>query len=73
MMLPKKGYWLLFVLTILFTVLAIVTILPDVSASKYSRLGYKAHCSFAPISTAIFVGLSAITCTTRKRLFTSKK
>ena len=69
----KKGYWLLFTLTIIFTLLAVSTILPDVGASKISRLGYKAHCSYAPISTLICLTLSAITCKIRKRVFTIKE
>jgi hypothetical protein len=37
--------------------LAVVTLLPMASASKASLLGYKALCSFSPIST---VGLLAL-------------
>jgi len=73
MKIREKGYWVFLVLTILFTLLAVLTILPDASASKVSRLGYKAHCSYAPISTLICLSLSAITCTTRKYIFTSTK
>jgi len=36
-------------------VFAVVTIIPDSSASKESMLGYESHCSFAPISTLILV------------------
>jgi len=71
MKIRKKSYWLLLVLTLVFTLLAVSTILPDASASKVSQLGYKAHCSYAPISTVICLSLSAVTCTIRKRLFTS--
>jgi hypothetical protein len=35
--------------------LAIVTLIPFASASKASMLGYKALCSFTPISTIILV------------------
>ena len=38
-------------------VLAIVTLIPLASASKVSLLGYKALCSFSPIST---LGLLAL-------------
>ena len=38
-------------------VLAIVTLIPFASASKVSYLGYKALCSFSPIST---IGLLAL-------------
>ena len=72
MKIRKRGYWVLFILTVLFTLLAVSTILPDVSASKVSRLGYKAHCTYSPISTVICLSLSAITCTIRKHIFTIK-
>lgn len=31
----------------------VITIIPDSSASKACMLGYKAHCSFTPVSTII--------------------
>ena len=39
---------------------AILTLIPDSSASKESMLGYYAHCSFAPISTIILIFIAAI-------------
>jgi len=66
----KKGYGILMVLTIVFTVVAILTIIPDSSASKVSMLGYRAHCSFTPIGTIICVVLAGITCSIRRRRFT---
>lgn len=33
----------------------VITIVPDSSASKACMLGYKAHCSFTPVSTIILV------------------
>ena len=36
------------------------TIIPDASASKESMLGYKSHCSFAPISTVILIFLAIL-------------
>ena len=38
-------------------VLAVLTLIPRAAASKACRLGYKALCSFAPISTAILLAL----------------
>jgi len=38
---------------------AIWTILPE-EASKPCFLGYYAHCSFAPVSTIILLGLAAV-------------
>lgn len=39
---------------------AVWTIIPDSSASKESRLGYKSHCSFAPISTIILIFIAVV-------------
>jgi hypothetical protein len=38
-------------------VLAVLTLIPREAASKACRLGYKALCSFTPISTAILLAL----------------
>ena len=40
--------------------LAFVTLIPLASASKASLLGYKALCSFSPISTIILLGLAGL-------------
>jgi hypothetical protein len=40
--------------------LAVVTLIPLASASKPSLLGYKALCSFTPISTIILVLMAAM-------------
>jgi hypothetical protein len=42
------------------SVLAVVTLIPLASASKASLLGYKALCSFTPISTMILLGLAGL-------------
>lgn len=39
------------IFTAVYLILAIVTLIPLMSASKSSLLGYKALCSFSPIST----------------------
>jgi len=36
------------------------TIVPDCTASKECLLGYKAHCSFTPISTIILVFIAVV-------------
>ncbi|MFX0162668.1 MAG: hypothetical protein ACFE68_04930 [Candidatus Hodarchaeota archaeon] len=41
-------------------VAAVITVIPDSSASKECRLGYKAHCSFTPISTIILIIMAII-------------
>lgn len=40
-------------------IFAIVTAIPESSASKDCLLGYRAHCTFTPISTLILLALSA--------------
>ena len=63
----KKGYWLLLILTILFTLAAISSLLPILPADKDCLLGYKAHCSFTPVSTLICIAAAAVICLIRKR------
>lgn len=66
----QKGYAYLMVLTILFTLAALSTLIPQSSASKVCLLGYQAHCSFTPISTLICILLAGLGCVIRKRKFT---
>jgi hypothetical protein len=40
---------------IILSIAAVKTLIPNAEASKPCLLGYKAACSFAPISTAILV------------------
>jgi len=40
---------------------AVMTVIPDSSASKVSYFGYKAHCSFTPYSTIISIVAAALT------------
>jgi hypothetical protein len=39
----------------ILSIAAVKTVIPNAKASKPCLLGYKAACSFAPISTAILV------------------
>jgi len=48
------------IFTIIYFVLAIVTFIPVSTVSKVSLLGYKALCSFSPISTLIFLALGGL-------------
>lgn len=41
-------------------VFAVITVVPDSSASKANMLGYKSHCSFVPISTIILVIMALV-------------
>ncbi len=38
-------------------VLAVITMIPSEAASKASHLGYKALCSFTPISTVMLLAM----------------
>ncbi|HSH52857.1 MAG TPA: hypothetical protein VK982_14115 [Bacteroidales bacterium] len=69
----KKGYGLLMGLTIFFTLCTISTLIPVEQASKVCMLGYKAHCSFTPISTLLCAIPAAIVCSVRRRFFVTYK
>ena len=70
MKIRKSGYWKLFFTTVFLTILAILTIIPADSASKECLLGYKAFCTFTPISTVLCLLPAGIVCL-RKRFFVS--
>ena len=40
--------------------LALLTLIPTATASKPCLLGYRAHCSFTPISTAMLLALVGV-------------
>lgn len=67
----KKGYGLFMGLTIFFTLCALSTLIPAEQASKACMLGYKAHCTFTPVSTILCAIPAAIICFIRKRFFVS--
>ena len=48
------------ILTGVYILGALVTLIPRASASKECLLGYNALCSFSPISTALFLGLAGL-------------
>jgi len=66
----KKGYIPLLLLTVFFTILAILTLMPQASSSRECILGYRAHCTFTPISTLVCFAISGLVCVLRKRLLT---
>jgi hypothetical protein len=61
-----KSIFKLFILIILVAgaiasaISTVWTVIPDSSASKESMLGYKSHCSFAPISTIISILIAVV-------------
>jgi hypothetical protein len=68
----KKGYKLMLGLTILFTLSAIVTLIPNPGASKDNMMGYHSICSGAPMSVLVLVIAAGFTCYLRKRYFTKE-
>lgn len=68
----NPGYMILLILTIIFTISAILTLIPSEIASKECPLGYKAHCTFTPWSTIICLAISFILCKIRAKLFIIK-
>jgi uncharacterized protein with FMN-binding domain len=62
------AYYALLGVTVVFTVLAIITLLPNPGASKPNVLGYRSVCSFAPAASALCGLLAGITCTIRNRV-----
>jgi hypothetical protein len=72
MKIRKKGYHWLLGLTILLTLSAIITLIPNAGASKDNLMGYRSICTGAPLSTLVLVLATGATCYLRKRYFTSK-
>jgi len=65
-------YWGLLALSLAFSVLAAVTLVPNPAAAKPNVLGYRSVCSFAPAATALCGVLAGITCTVRNRVFSRR-
>jgi hypothetical protein len=63
----KIAYIFCWGLTVLFTLLAILTVWP-MHASKPNILGYYSHCSWVPWSTLILLALAGICCVLRNRI-----
>ncbi len=67
------AYFLLIGLSLVFSVLAVVTMLPNPNASKPNVLGYRSVCTFAPAATALCGLLAGITCILRNRLVSMRR
>ena len=65
----KRAYIALVVTSGLRAATAVATLLPDSGARWPSILGYRAFCSFAPISTALCALAALAVCVIRSRLF----
>lgn len=68
---PKNpaAYRALLGLSGLFTLGAVLTLVPNPDASWENVLGYKSLCTFAPIATAVCAFLAGTTCVIRARRF----
>jgi len=69
----KRGYTVLLILSIIFTLAAVKTALPSDTASHECLLGYRAYCTFTPVSTVICLALAAACCIVRRRGFTTEE
>ncbi len=63
------AYRALLALSGLFTLGAVLTLVPNPGASWENVLGYKSLCTFAPIATAVCAFLAGTTCVVRARRF----
>jgi uncharacterized protein with FMN-binding domain len=64
----SAGYYGLLAVTIAFSVLAVVTLIPNAAAPVPNGWGYRSVCGFAPAATALCGLLAAAACTLRNRL-----
>ncbi|MFC2156352.1 hypothetical protein ACFLT9_00815 [Acidobacteriota bacterium] len=68
----SSSYYIMLIMTIFLTAGGIITMLPTSSASKVSMLGYKAYCSFSPISALICFLLAGMVCFIRSKMVKKK-
>jgi uncharacterized protein with FMN-binding domain len=68
----SASYYGLLVLTISFSALAVVTLIPNPANPVPNGLGYRSVCGFAPAATALCGLLAAAACTLRNRLVSKK-
>ena len=64
-----KLYVTFLVLTIIFTLAGVITLIPSPHDPDMNFLGYKSMCSWAPWSTLICFLLAGISCKIRKKKF----
>ena len=67
------AYYALIGLSLAFSVLAVITLLPNPSASKPNVLGYRSVCTYAPAATALCGLAAGITCILRNRLVSARR
>jgi hypothetical protein len=66
------AYKILLLLAMIFSLAAILTLVPNPGASWPNILGYKSLCTFAPAATACCGLLAGITCLIRSRLVSAQ-
>lgn len=64
-----KMYVFFLGLTILFTLAAVITLIPSPHDPDANIMGYKSMCSWAPWSTLICILCAGISCKVRKTFF----
>lgn len=67
------AYYALIGLSLAFSVLALVTLVPNPNASKPNVLGYRSVCTYAPAATALCGILAGITCILRNRFVSARR
>jgi len=67
------AYYALIGLSLVFSILAVITLLPNPSASKPNVLGYRSVCTYAPAATALCGIAAGITCVLRNRLVSARR
>ncbi len=69
----KLVYNLMLIMTIVFCIGAVLSVIPMSSAPKECWVGYKAYCPFAPISTVLLLMIAGGICLVRERKFKVEK
>lgn len=67
------AYRLMIGLSLLFSIGAVLTLVPNAGASKPNVLGYRSLCTFAPAATALCGLAAGITCVLRNRLVSARR
>jgi len=67
------AYYALIGLSLAFSILAVITLLPNPSASKPNVLGYRSVCTYAPAATALCGIAAGITCVLRNRFVSARR
>lgn len=66
----KPGYYTLLALAIIFALGAVLTVIPISYAYRDCMLGYKAHCTFTPVSTILCAVVAVAIFVAARNMFT---